>query len=189
MPRPVLIVLPDGYADWETPLISAAAGSFFGLSVRHATPGGGDITSMAGLCVTGLPDVVPAEDEVIVICGGDRWLAPDAPDLSAILRAAHARGQTVAGICAGTVVLGRAGLLEAVAHTSNGRDFLDHYLPGLPGRERYQDGPAAVSDGGVVTAAGTAPVSFAQAVLTAAGVPEAQTAEMRALFAAELGAA
>ncbi|MFI0396826.1 DJ-1/PfpI family protein [Paracoccus jiaweipingae] len=184
--KPILIVLTQGYADWETPLIAAAGASFYGVSVRHATPGGGDVTSMAGLRVTGLPDISLTGDEVLVLCGGDIWTGPQAPDLSSLLQAAQNRGQTVAGICAATLALGRAGLLDDVDHTSNGADFVDHFLPGYAGRGRYCDQPAAVSDGGVITAAGTAPVSFARHVLAASGVGADNLAQMQAMLGAEL---
>lgn len=183
--RPILIILPDGFADWETGLIAAAAPEYFGVRVRHATPGGGDIRSIGGLRVAGLDDVQIDGDEVIVLCGSDIWSSDQAPDLSALLRAAHENGQPVAGICGGTLALGRAGLLDGVAHTSNSTDFIDRHLPGYAGRARYRDVPHAVSDGGVVTAAGTAPVSFAAEVLIAAGVPAQQAAQVKQMLGAE----
>ncbi|MEF9602289.1 thiamine biosynthesis protein ThiJ, partial [Paracoccus sp. PXZ] len=64
--KPVMILFLDRFADWETPLISGIGGDFYGLTVRHVTPGGGAIRSMGGLSVTGLEDAVPREDEVIV---------------------------------------------------------------------------------------------------------------------------
>ncbi|UXU75297.1 MULTISPECIES: DJ-1/PfpI family protein [unclassified Paracoccus (in: a-proteobacteria)] len=184
--RPVLIVLIDGFADWETPLISAIGGSFYGLQVRHATPGGGQVRSMAGLQVTGLPDAVPQGDEVIVICGSNGWTGADAPDLSAMLRAAHSAGQTVAGICGGTLPLARAGLLNGRAHTSNGLDFLRQCLPDYSAQDNYRDQPAAVADDRIITAPGTAPVTFATEVLRAAGVPEPALEQFMALATAEV---
>lgn len=183
--RPILIILPDGFADWETPLIAAAAPEFCGVTVRHATPGGGDVTSIGGLTVAGLPDIAIEGDEVIVLCGSDAWAGNQPPDLSDLLRRAHANGQPVAGICAATLALGRAGLLDGVAHTSNSAEFIDHYLPGYAGRVHYKDRKRAVADGGVITAAGTAPVSFAAEVLRAAGVPDATIAQITAMITAE----
>lgn len=183
--RPVLIVLIDGFADWETPLISALGRDFYGLSVRHATPGGGDVGSIGGLRVCGLPEIAVQGDEVIVLCGSEGWTRPDAPDLSDMLQAAHGRGQTVAGICAGTLALGRAGLLDGRAHTSNSLDFLRHFLPDYTGAADYRDQPGAVAEGGVITAPGTAPATFAAEVLAAAGLDAARLAEFRAIAGAE----
>lgn len=183
--KPVLIVLIEGFADWETPLIAGIGGDFYGLNARYVTPGGGDVTSMGGLHVTGLPDIEIAGDEVLVLCGSDGWTREGAPDLTATLRAAHARGQTVAGICAGTLALARAGLLSGRDHTSNGLDFLRYHLPDYADAEHYRDVPRAVSAGGVVTAPGTAPVTFAIEVLRVAGLPEDRLAEFRAIATAE----
>lgn len=183
--RPILIILPDGFADWETPLIAAAAPEYCGVTVRHATPGGGDVRSIGGLTVSGLPDIALDGDEVIVLCGGDLWAGDQSPDLSDLLRQAHANGQPVAGICAATLALARAGLLERVAHTSNSPEFVDHYLPAYRGRDRYVDQPRALADGGIITAPGTAPVSFATEVLRAAGVPETTLSQVIGMITAE----
>ncbi len=183
--RPVLIILTEGYADWETPLIAAAGTSFFGLKVRHATPGGGDVTSMGGLRVTGLADIDPQPDEIIVLCGGDIWTSDGAPKIERILCNAHDEGHVIAGICGGVTALARAGLLDKGAHTSNGLDFMDQHVPGYAGRARHQDTSCAVADAGIITASGTAPLSFALEVLKAAGVPSSQRDEMRQMLQAE----
>ncbi len=183
--KPVLIVLIDGFADWETPLIAAVGRDFYGLPVRHATPGGGDLTSIGGLRVTGLPDIAVQGDEVIVLCGSEGWTCPDAPDLAELLRQAHGRGQTIAGICAGTLALGRAGLLEGRAHTSNSLDFLRHHLPDYGGAGHYRDQPRAVAEGGIITAPGSAPATFAAEVLAAAGLDAERLAGFRGMAGAE----
>ncbi|MDO5631540.1 MAG: DJ-1/PfpI family protein [Paracoccus sp. (in: a-proteobacteria)] len=181
----VLIILTQGYADWETPLISAIGGSFFDVPVRHATPGGGAVTSIAGLHVTGLPDIAAADDDVIVLCGGRAWTSDNPPAVEDMLRAAHARGQTVAGICAATLALGRAGLFAGAAHTSNGLPFIDEHLPGYVGRDRYRDVPHAVADNRVISAPGSAPLSFAVQVLRAAGVGEDDLSQMQQMLLRE----
>lgn len=184
--KPVMILLLDRFADWETPLISGIGGDFYGLTVRHVTPGGGTVRSMGGLSVTGLEDAAPREDEVIVLCGGESWTGDAPPDLAEMLRAAHGRGQTVAGICAATLALGRAGLLDGRDHTSNGLDFLRHWLSGYAATGHYQDVPHAVADGGIITAPGTAPVTFAAEVLRAAGLPPDKLDEFLAIASAEV---
>lgn len=182
--NPVLIILQDGFADWETPLISGGGKDWFGVEVRHAAPGGGSVTSMGGLRVDGLPDIDPAPGEVVVVCGGAAWERGRAADLTPVLRRAFDQGSTVAGICAGTTALAAAGLLDGVAHTSNSAGTLAS-VPGYAGTDRYRAQPAAVSDGRVITAPGTAPASFAAAVLAAAGVPADQVAQFSAMIGAE----
>lgn len=183
--RPVLIVLIDQFADWETPLISGIGGAFFNLKVSHATPGGGDIVSMGGLQVCGLPDLASRGDEVIVLCGSEGWTHPDAPDLEVLLRSAHQNGQPIAAICAATLALGRAGLLADRAHCSNGPDFLQYHLRDYSAQAHYRDVPHAVADGGIITAPGSAPVSFTAEVLRAAGLPEDALAQFHQLASAE----
>lgn len=184
-PGPVLIVLTDGYADWETAMISASARRFYGGEVRHATPGGGKVTSMGGLRSQELPDLDPRGDEVIVLCGGGAWTEADAPDLAPLLRGAWESGQTIAAICGATVALARAGLLGSLRHTSNSLDFLREHAPGYQGDAFYADRPYAVADRRIITAPGSAPVTFAALVLTAAGVPEPRIQGLRQMMAAE----
>jgi hypothetical protein len=92
-------------------------------------------------------------------------------------------------ICAGTLALARAGLFRDKTHTSNGRDWILGRVPDYAGAERYRDVAHAVADGLLISAAGSAPGTFAIAFLEAL-YPEAteQIAQMRRVFAGEYGA-
>jgi putative intracellular protease/amidase len=104
----------------------------------------------------------------LVVNGGATWSRQDAPDVREVLIKARDAGKTVAGICDGTLALARAGLLDRVKHTSNSTDNL---LPtGYKGATHYQDQPQAVVDGRIVTAPGTAPVSFMAGVMQTLGL-------------------
>lgn len=183
--RPILIVLIDGYADGDTAMISAHARHFHATTLRHATPGGGCVTSMGGLAVTGLPDVVVQGDEVIVLCGGNGWAAGAAPALDPELIAAHRRGQVIAAISGATLALARNGLLDRLRHTSDDAGFLADHAPGYLGAAFYTDRPYAVRDRGIITAPGSAPVSFAAEVLAAASLPAGKVADFRKMMARE----
>lgn len=76
------------------------------------------------------------------------------------------------------------GILNEVAHTGNSLASHKAY-PAYNGDGLYRDQPKAVSDGGIITAAGSAPVSFAVEILKNLGLfgPEAE-AELQ-VFAAE----
>ena len=78
-------------------------------------------------------------------------------------------GGAVAAICGATLALASAGLLDERPHTSNGPGFLDMFCPSYRGRNHYVDEPA-VSDGKLITAAGTAPLEWAREILDVLGV-------------------
>ena len=48
----ILTILTEGFADWETSLLNAAARSFYGVETQYATPGGRPVTSSGGMVVT-----------------------------------------------------------------------------------------------------------------------------------------
>ncbi len=183
--RPIRILLTQGFADWEVGLILGAQQFFDGLQVTLHSPHGGPVTSLGGMQLIGLSPFDPAPQDIAVICGGTIWETPDAPDLAGRLRDHRAAGGTIAAICGAVLVLARGGLLADVAHVSNGADWLAHWAPGYSGSDRQLDQPQAHADGGIITAAGTAPLSFAVAVLRAAGAPEDGLTHIHTMFAAE----
>ena len=69
----------------------------------------------------------------------------------------------IAAICAGTLALGRAGILDDRQHTSNGRDYLSTQVPEYAGASHYIEA-AALRDAHVITATGLAPVDFAREI-------------------------
>ena len=186
----IVTILTEDYADWETALLNAAARSYFKIETRFATPGGKPVTSSGGLKV--MPDLAVEDIDVgaidaLVVNGGAAWSQADAPDISAVLIAARDAGKTVAGICDGTLALARAGLLDAVAHTSNSTDNLSP--TGYRGAAQYRDQPDAVVAGKIVTAPGTAPVSFMGGVLETLGLRDDNLNYYLGMYAAEHRAA
>jgi transcriptional regulator GlxA family with amidase domain len=166
----IVTVLTEGFADAETALLNAAARSFFGLDTRFATPGGTAVTSAGGMRVTpdlALEDVDIDAVDAVAVCGGAIWQTPQAPDLGPLLHAAHDRGKVLGIICDATIAAARTGLLDDVDHTGNAAGDLEG--TGYDGTTRYRDVPHAVSDQKVITAAGTAPVSFMAEMMRALG--------------------
>ena len=167
----LLTILTPGFADWETALLNAGARDYYRLETRFATPGGEQVTSAGGLRV--VPDLAVEEIDIgaidaLLVNGGRIWTSPDAPDLSGPLNAAHAAGKTVGGICDGVLALARAGLLDSVRHTANGPESLPS--TGYGGVAHYVGSPRAVLDRRIVTAPGTAPVTFMGAVFESLGL-------------------
>lgn len=110
-------------------------------------------------------DTVPESCAALVLVGGFGWLTPLAEKAVPLVEKAVAAGRTVGGICNGASFLARCGALNAVRHTGNGLDQLR-----LWGGENYTNSEGyvhaqAVSDGGIVTANGSAALEFARELL------------------------
>lgn len=184
----IAVLLTQGFADWEYALIGGTGGPFHGVTIWYVTPTPGVITSQGGLqanvrhSVDYLEDLAP---DAIAVIGGTIWETPDAPDLSGLLRAHHDRGATIAGICGGTLALARAGLLDQVPHTSNDPTFLSTHGGVYQGAAQYKTSARAVSADRIITAPGTAPVSFAAALFRAVGVDDGQVDQLEKMLAAE----
>ena len=182
----IATILTEGYADWEIGLLTGAARAYFGIDVLHTAPGGKPVLSGGGLVV--MPDR-PSEHldsrsiDALVVVGGTAWAHDNAPDISRLLRRLRDADVLIAGICDGTRALARAGLLDEVGHTSNTPETLIE--TGYRGSQLYWDVPHAVSAEGIVTAPGTAPVSFAAEVLAALGRGGSDLEFFQHLLAAE----
>jgi len=186
----IVTILTEGFADWETALLNAVAHSFYGVETAFATPGGKPVTSSGGMTVTptlALEELDVAGYDAILVNGGSIWQTPDAPDLTALFGAAREQNKLLGLICDGTVAAAKAGLLDTVRHTSNGVGYLD--ATGYKGAALYRDTAAAVSDGGIVTAAGTSPVAFMTAVMEGLGLADENLAYYTNLHAAQFGRA
>ncbi|WP_331373692.1 DJ-1/PfpI family protein [Sinorhizobium chiapasense] len=181
------IVLTEGFADWECALLMATARTELGLDVLIATPGGTVVTSMGGLHITPhLPTktLAPAEFDALVLCGGSAWETAAAPNLTAMIHAFHGKGRVVAGICGATLGLAASGILNEADHTGNSLESLSA-VAGYHGQRRYRDQPQALRSGRLVTAAGTAPVSFTAEIFHALGLGSAALDDYLALYAKE----
>lgn len=183
----IAIALTPEFADWESALFSAVARSYLGAEIIIASPDGSPVTSMGGLKV--MPDVAygaldPASIDALIVPGGLSWERGSAPDFTEMVQRFRREGRVIAGICAAASMLAGTGILNNVTHTGNSLASHRAY-PAYSGADYYRDQPQAVRDQGVITAAGTAPVSFTTEILKALNLwgPEAE-AEIKA-FAAE----
>lgn len=186
MPR-IALALTEEFADWEPAILTAMARGYLGVDIVTASPDGAPLTSMGGLKI--VPDTTydaldPETVHALVIPGGLIWERKMAPDFTDLVHRFHAQHRVVAGICAAASALAGTGVLNNVAHTGNSVESHSTYIT-YEGAEHYLDQPKAVSDKGIITAPGTAPVSFAIEILKALDLwgPEAEP-EMAA-FAAE----
>lgn len=72
----IAIALAQDFADWEPALLAAAARSYLGVEIVHATPDGRPVTSMGGLNVTpetSYDALDPDNIDALVIPGGLSW--------------------------------------------------------------------------------------------------------------------
>ncbi|MGH6807462.1 MAG: DJ-1/PfpI family protein [Ensifer adhaerens] len=181
------IVLHEGFADWECALLMAAARTHLGVDIDVATLDGAPVTSMGGLDVSAhlsIDALDPAGFDGLVICGGTIWGTADAPNLSATIRSFHRQKRLVAAICGGVDALASSGILDAIDHTGNSADSLAS-LAGYRGHGYYRDQPQALSRDRIVTAAGTAPVTFAVEIFRALGLGSPELDGYAALYGRE----
>lgn len=173
----VLFVLLEGFADWEAAFLASAlrGGVSPGVPGSHevcyAAPGGREVRSIGGLRVVPDRDLgsLPAGCAGLILVGGTGWDKPEAAEVVPLVRAARERGLCVGAICNATAFLAAHGFLNGVRHTGNTVEMLRAWGGGnYTGAALYEE-RQAVSDGGIVTANGTASLEFSRACLLALG--------------------
>lgn len=176
--RAIYVVIFDGFADWEPAYALAELRRWGKRTVHTAGFTGAPVVSMGGLRVT--PDlelaaIRPENVELLILPGGDLWQSGDYPrsTLELLITALLAAETPIAAICAGTLALARAHVLDDRRHTSNMRSYLLTYAKEYAGGTHYVESPA-VSDRHVITASGLAAVDFARAIFAELGVFTAQ---------------
>lgn len=157
------VLLRNGYADWEPASALAELRRTFGFSVRTMGLTSQTVVSMGGLKI--IPDLALSEFEpklanILILPGGESWIDGEVPEISKALRAMVKMRRPVAAICAATLALAQAELLDDCLHTSNGRDFIGKYVRKYRGYQFYRSSQS-VSDRSVITANGLAPFAFA----------------------------
>ena len=163
------VLLRSGYADWEPATALAELRRTFGFSVTTMGLTAETIVSMGGLRV--IPDLTlsefePESADILILPGGDSWTSGEVPEVSKAARTMVALNRPVAAICAATLALAHAGLLDEHLHTSNGKAFIGKYVPDYRGEKLYQASPS-VSDRFVITANGLASFAFAAEIFRA----------------------
>ncbi|MGA8136946.1 MAG: DJ-1/PfpI family protein [Pseudomonas gingeri] len=181
-----ITILTENFSDWETALINSTGRGYYGFDTRFATSGGTQVTSSGGMIVTphlAIEAIQLDELDLLIICGGTVWQTDQAPNITDLVIAAHERNIILAGICDGTRVLAQSGVLDNLRHTSNSAENLSKLNYG--GAAYYQDVPYAIADKRVITAPGTAPVSFMAEILYTLGIGDENLKAYLAMHAAE----
>ncbi len=160
----------NGMADWEaayavaainSPQFQAAPGRYRVVTIAAALA---PVTTMGGLRIEPdgtLDSVNPDASAMLILPGGYAWENSGNTEALALAARFIASGVPVAAICAATLALARAGLLDSLRHTSNAREYL--ISSGYRGTAFYCGVPA-VTDKNVITATGLAPIDFAREI-------------------------
>jgi len=171
----------DTMADWEAALAIATINDpqFQQVPGRYrvVTVGASrePVTTMGGVRI--LPDlaldqVSPYASSMLILPGGQAWEYSANAAAIDMARRFIAHCVPVAAICAATLALARAGLLDNRYHTGNARSYLA--ASGYRGARFYREKPA-VTDQGVITASGAAPVDFAREIFETLNLYRAET--------------
>lgn len=170
----------DGFADWEPASALAELRRTFGFATRSLAMSREPVVSMGGLRVVPdatLADFEPASADILILPGGDSWMAGEKPEITAAIRAMAEARRPIAAICAATLALAHARLLDDRLHTSNGTGFIEKHVPRYAGASFYRAAPA-VFDRGVITASGVAPIAFAAEIFRLMAPERAQDIAM-----------
>lgn len=169
--KEVLLVILDQYADWEAALVAAPVNDADEKKYEVKTVGltNEPVRSIGGFAT--LPDYelasAPEEAAAVLLIGGRAWRRPEAAPVADFAARAHQRGALIGGICAGATFLAMHGFLNDVRHTGNSPESLKTAAGERYTGENNYIAQQAVSDGGVITANGTAYLEFARDVLIA----------------------
>lgn len=174
MNNEILYVLLPDYAAHEVVYLSqAVASDEFALKEnpkyvnRVVAPTLEPVRSIGGFST--LPDysfdTMPDDYAALVLIGGFGWATPVAEMVVPIVRCAIGKSRIVGAICNAASFMARHGFLNGIKHTGNGLEQLRHW-----GGDSYTNSNGyvhaqAVSDGGIVTANGSATLEFARELL------------------------
>lgn len=166
--KKVLLLITDGFADWEASYVSAELNKpGTGYEVRTIAIDKQPKTSMGGLRIVPdyeLGDEYPTDLAMLILPGGTGWGEAKNQQAKEIAAYCVNNGIPVAAICDATSFMGRHGFLDQVKHTGNTLPYLKEGAPAYRGEEYYIDAQS-VSDGNVITANGSGAVEFSAHIL------------------------
>lgn len=175
------LFLFDGYADWEPALVLANLNTYSDFSIFPFSVSGKTVTSMGGLEINSqktLTDIQARDLDLLLIPGGDAWEQESSAntELTGLVKEMISQKKVVAAICGATILLGKAGILNDMPHTSNSQHYLKQHCREYKGEDFYQQQPC-VSANGIITANGAAMIEFAYQIYKAFQLFDADTLE------------
>lgn len=164
----IYLFLFDTLSDWEIGyLVAGINNPMMQLNpqkyqLKTFSIDGKPVRTIGGLQITpdlSLSEVTLSDAEMLILPGGTKWDEDGNQEVIILAKKFHENHIKIAAICGATLGLAKSGLLDSIKHTSNSKGYLlnSHYK----GSEYYIN-ELSVSDAGVITASGTAPLEFAR---------------------------
>lgn len=172
--KTILYVILDKWADWELAYISSAVASLGGGQFENKTVSlsKGEVKSIGGISCVPDHDVqtAPSDFDALILIGGMSWRNEEALRVKPLVERCVSGGKVLGAICDACRFLASLGALNSVRHTANDKTELE----ALSAYTNAQNFVArqSVSDNGIVTANGTAPLEFAIDILRALNVAD-----------------
>lgn len=164
--RTILILYP-GCISFETALAAELLHEHYPVVV--ATPDGRAHLASNGTRISAdrrFDEVDPDASRVVVVPGGDCEAVLEDEPLCALLRGAHQAGALIGAICAGPLLVARAGLLRGRRFTHGFKNWHTDFLAPFWEGSTFVDA-LVVRDGNIVTAMAEGHVDFAIELLAA----------------------
>ena len=170
----------DGLADWEPAHALCQINKSQKFDVVTVGFSASSVTTMGGLGLT--PDITLGEVDIgkaaiFILPGGDMWQEETHPDLIHLLHRLREEDVPIAGICAATLEIARAGLTHQTHHTSNSKKYLKSMVPEYRDEDFYVT-ELAVTDKNLTTASGLGSLEFGREVVRTLGIHNEADTEM-----------
>ncbi len=179
----IYLFLFDTLSDWEIGYVVAGINNPMmqvnpqKYQLKTFSIDGKPIRTIGGLKITpdlSLSEVTLSDTEMLILPGGKSWDEGGNQEVILLAKKFHENQIKVAAICGATLGLAKSGLLDSIQHTSNSKDYLitSNYQGG-----KYYINELSVSNAGVVTASGTAPLEFARDIFKELNLYKAEVLE------------
>lgn len=164
----IYLFLFNTLSDWEIGYVTAGINNPMmqinpkKYQLKTFSIDGKPIRTIGGLKITpdlSMTEVSITDAAMLILPGGNGWDDGGNQEIIPLAKTFHENQIKVAAICGATLGLAKCGLLDSIQHTSNSKNYLlnSHYSGG-----KYYINELSVSNAGIITASGTAPLEFAR---------------------------
>ena len=167
MKKEILVLIFDGYADWESAYIcSELNGAETDYIVKTISIDKEPKVSMGGFRI--IPDYSvidhPKNFEMLLLIGGYAWSEQKNNAIKPVVEHAVQNHIPVAAICNATNFMAEDGYLDNIKHSGNILEYMKSQAPHYNGDSNFIE-RQAVCDSGIITANGTAALEFAKEIM------------------------